>query len=68
MHDGVLRVQVAAPPEKGKANHALERLLAQSTGGSAMVVRGLSSRRKTVRIEGVDASRIAQLLLPDDTR
>ncbi len=66
IHDGALRVKIAAPPERGKANRALERLLAQSTGGAAAVVRGQSSRRKTVRIEGVDAGHVARTLLPPD--
>lgn len=64
VHDGALRVTVAAPPEKGQANRMLERLLTQSTGGAATVVRGRASRRKTVRIEGVDARHVDRTLSP----
>ncbi len=53
-----LKIQVAAPPEKGRANAAVVRLLAEALGVSenkVSVVAGPTSPRKTVRVEGVSA-------------
>ena len=50
-----LKARVRAVPEKGKANDALERLIAGYFGvpaGSVKVVAGRTSRLKTVRISG----------------
>ncbi len=55
-HDGRLKVAVSAPPEGGKANRALVRLLAGSLGVSKSQVSirsGHHSRRKEVFIERV---------------
>ena len=57
-------VPLAAPPEKGKANKAVEALLAKALGartGDVNVVGGLTSPRKVVRITGatVEAVRTA---------
>jgi uncharacterized protein (TIGR00251 family) len=54
--DGVLRVRVAAPPENGKANAALEALLAERLGvrkSAVRVVAGHGSPRKRVEIDGL---------------
>ncbi|MCI0849812.1 MAG: DUF167 domain-containing protein [Chloroflexi bacterium] len=51
----VLRVRVAAPPVDGKANAAIERLLAKTLGlpkTSVRVIAGAQGRQKTVAIEG----------------
>ena len=51
-----LRVRVTAPPERGKANAAVESLLAEVLGlssGGARVVSGGSSPRKIVEIVGL---------------
>lgn len=51
----VLRVRVAAPPVDGKANAAIERLLAKTLGlpkTSVRVIAGAQRREKTVAIEG----------------
>jgi uncharacterized protein YggU (UPF0235/DUF167 family) len=56
-----LIARVRAVPEKGAANLALERLLAERLGvprGSVSVVAGRTSRLKTVRIAG-DAAFLA---------
>lgn len=50
-----LKARVRAVPEKGKANAALERLLAASLGvpaGAVGVVSGGTARLKTVRVSG----------------
>lgn len=53
--DDVLRVRVTAPPVGGRANAALERLLADALGvpkSAVCVVAGTRGREKTVAIEG----------------
>lgn len=62
--DGI-RVQVAAPPEGGKANKAVIRLLAEflDVKPDAMrIVRGHTQPRKVVEIAGVDATTLADRL------
>jgi uncharacterized protein (TIGR00251 family) len=54
--DGALVVRVTAAPVDGKANHAVCRLLARLAGippSDVEVVRGISSRDKTVRLGGI---------------
>jgi uncharacterized protein (TIGR00251 family) len=56
VHDGALRVAVTAPPEKGKANAAILRLLAEILDvslSSIRIVAGETSRRKRVYAEGI---------------
>ena len=53
LHDGALRVRLAAPPIDGRANEALIAWLAKSLGVAKRdveVLRGGSSRRKQVAI------------------
>ncbi|MGE3108560.1 MAG: DUF167 domain-containing protein [Phycisphaerales bacterium] len=58
-----LKVRVAAPPEGGKANAAICRLLAQEFGvrtNEVQVIRGHGSAEKTIRVVGIglaDATR-----------
>lgn len=55
----LLKVRLRAAPEKGRANVALERLLADELGLARKDVRvtaGISSRRKTVTLTGDPAS------------
>ena len=52
-----LRLSVAAPPERGKANEAVVRLLADALGVPRQrlrIVRGQTARRKVIFIEGLD--------------
>lgn len=63
MADGALKVAVSAPPEGGKANAAVCRLLADRLGlpvSAVCVLRGVSSSRKTIRITGLDEAAIKQ--------
>jgi len=62
---GALKVAVAAPPEKGKANKAVVRLLAKALGlrvNQIEVVKGATSPNKSVLIRGADASAIQSLV------
>ena len=58
LQDGVLRVKVTAPPEKGKANDALVELLSDTFGVAKTRVEILSghfSRNKLVAMGGLSA-------------
>ncbi len=60
----VLAVKVTAVPEKGKANAALEKLLAKALGiasGRVSVVGGATSRNKELLVRG-DPDEIAAAL------
>lgn len=61
----VLKVRVAAPPEGGRANTELIRLVANFLGvprSSVTVARGGSSRRKLLDIEGLAVGDLAAAL------
>jgi uncharacterized protein (TIGR00251 family) len=64
--DGVLLVRVTAPPEGGKANTAVCRLIASALGigqTRVTVMRGAGSRDKLLRIEGVEEADLGRLPL-----
>ena len=55
--DGTVRVRVTATPDRGKANEAVVKLLAAKIGVSksaVRIVRGHTSRSKSVQIEGLN--------------
>lgn len=57
-----LRIKVSAAPEDGKANAAVERLVAAVCGlarSRVSVVRGHKARVKQLEIEGVTAEELA---------
>ena len=54
--EGVLRVRVAAPPVKGKANKELIAFLARKLGlskGDLTILRGHTSRYKLISVAGL---------------
>jgi uncharacterized protein (TIGR00251 family) len=60
-----LRVRIAAPAERGKANAAVEALLREVLGlstGGATIVSGSSSPRKIVEIVGLSESEVRRRL------
>lgn len=62
MADGTLKLRVSEPAEDGRANRAVEALLAAVLGvrvQAVRVIRGRSSRGKTVEVEGLDRAAIA---------
>jgi uncharacterized protein len=70
---GALRVAVTAPPDKGKANAAIQALLAESLGckpAQVGLIAGATSRQKRFRIGGVDPEalrrRLATLMPPTE--
>ena len=65
IRDGVLLARVSAPPIDVRANEALCRLIASWIGVAASrvtMVRGQRSRDKLVRVEGLEASALRDLL------
>ena len=70
LHDGALRVRLAAPPVDGKANAQLLGWLADELGcpkRAVILLRGDTSRRKQLLIalpEGQVATWLANVLLP----
>ena len=65
--DGALKVAVAAPPEKGKANKALIKILAETFNlpkNRVSIEQGQSSHHKIVLLHGADAGQVRALLAP----
>jgi uncharacterized protein (TIGR00251 family) len=63
--EGALKVRVQAPPQDGRANRALERLLADALSlkkNAVTVAAGLSSARKRVEIVGLTRDEILRRL------
>jgi len=67
MHDGVVKIRIAAPAVENAANRALIDFIAQHLGVAKRCVRivaGGASRRKVLEIDGVRAEVIAATLKP----
>jgi len=65
MHDGVVKIRIAAPAVENAANQALVEFVAQQLGIAKRCVRvvtGRASRRKVLEIDGVTAEVIAAAL------
>ncbi len=60
-----LKISVAAAPERGKANAAVEELIAKVAGvprSAVRVVVGHTQPRKIVEVEGLSCARLAEKL------
>ena len=60
-----LKVRVSAPPERGKANAAVEKLVAEALGvpkECARIVAGRTSPRKTIEVSGLSEAEVHQRL------
>lgn len=67
LHGTALKVRLQAPPVDGAANEALVALLAERLGvarRSVRVVAGLSSRAKTVEVDGTTEAAVRALAAP----
>lgn len=65
LHDGCIKIRLAAPPVDGAANAALVEFIAARLNiakSKVRVVTGSNSRRKVIEVEGVGAARLAQAL------
>lgn len=66
LHDGCIKIRLAAPPVDGAANAALLEFVAERLGIARRRVRlvgGNGSRRKMLEIEGVGADAVNAALL-----
>ena len=64
LHGDCIKVRLASPPVDGKANECLVKFLAKRLGvkrSQLTITRGLSLRRKTVLVEGVNVDPTALL-------
>lgn len=65
MHDGCVKVRLAAPPVDGAANAALIEFVAarlRIAKSRVRIVTGQTSRRKVVEVDGVSAEQLAGAL------
>jgi uncharacterized protein (TIGR00251 family) len=63
--EGALKIRIQAPPEDGRANRALEELLAEALGlkkNAVTVATGRSSARKRVEVVGLTRDEIVRRL------
>jgi uncharacterized protein (TIGR00251 family) len=64
-HGDTWKIRVAEPPEDGRANEAVLRLLAQTLDlprASVSLVSGHAARDKIVRLDGLEQSQTERLL------
>jgi len=64
-HDDRLKVATTAPPVGGAANDAVTKLIAKALGvarSRVEVVRGHTSKRKTLRIRDAKSAAVAEVL------
>lgn len=65
LHDGALKVRIAAPPVDGAANEELIKLLAKTfdvAKNNVEIISGKSSKTKRCRIIGVTSAQIDAVL------
>ncbi len=63
---GAFRIAVTAPPDKGKANAAIQTMLAENLGcktAQVSLISGASSRQKRFLIRGVDIEELRKRIL-----
>ena len=63
--DGMLKIKIAAPPEKGKANQAIIKFLAAKLGikkKQVVIASGLTSTIKQIRISDTTTGDIEKLI------
>ncbi len=74
IHDGALKIRLAAPPVDGAANEELVAFLSRLLGvakSAVSIVAGQSSKRKTVEAEGlkpVEAEKMIETALAEIAR
>ena len=67
IHDGMIKIRIAAPAVENAANRALIEFIARQLGIARRCVRivsGKTNRKKVLEIDGVDAEVIATALGP----
>ncbi|MES0329332.1 MAG: DUF167 domain-containing protein [Dehalococcoidales bacterium] len=67
MSQETLRLKIAAPPQKGRANRELVAFLSQRLGlkrNSVEILSGHTARNKVIRIRGLSKEEVLKRLLP----
>ena len=65
LYGDAIKIRVAAPPEKGAANRAVESFLADTVGvrkNAVNITAGTTSRHKTVRIDNISETDVLRML------
>lgn len=65
LHDGRVKLQVAAPPVDGEANEAIVRWAAKRFGvarDAVVIAQGATGKRKTLEVRGLDADAAREAL------
>jgi uncharacterized protein (TIGR00251 family) len=65
-----LKLCVSAPPEKGKANHGVEILLAKTLGlapRQVRIIKGYTSTHKIVEFQGITQSELIEAFSKPDS-
>jgi uncharacterized protein (TIGR00251 family) len=63
--DGTIRIEIKAPPIEGKANKELIKTIAKLLGlnkSQVIIIKGLNSKNKLIRIISMDKERILDIL------
>ena len=63
--NGTYRIEIKAPPIEGKANRELIRTISKLLGLSksqVIIIKGLNSKNKLIRIDSMDKARILDIL------
>lgn len=66
--NGILRVKVAAPPVKGRANRELIAFLSRLLDvgkGRVNIIKGYTSRNKLIAVDGLSQEEVMRRLLHD---
>lgn len=64
-HNAMLKVRLSAPPERGKANKALIKLISKTLGipkSGVTLIKGRTTRIKQLEISGISAEDIEKRL------
>jgi hypothetical protein len=67
MSQETLRLKIAAPPQKGRANQELVVFLSRQLGlkrDSVEIISGHTARNKVIRIRGLSKDEVLKRLLP----
>ena len=65
LNENQLKIKVNTPPIDGKANEAVIKLIAQKlhiSKSSVTIIRGLTSKLKTIKIENINSEQIESLI------
>lgn len=67
LHGDAIKIRIAAPAEKGKANEELLSFLAEKLGvkkEQLEIVAGANSRNKLISVTGIEPAEVEKLILP----